>query len=704
SNHTILRSPRKLTQAATEAPEGNPGTPRFLRQEGQAIFAPSLYSLNVSLLAECRHDRHASLVQERIARKDRKDPTATTALAENPSFSKVRAQNQVLQIKMFHLYIQKDSTAVHGWKPSPRMKSLLNLKRRQDAAPSKKALSFDETANMSGVTNLITGGLAGLSPFKGKKELPSAMETDQKGPTLAELFQDAKDESELPSGGPPYKNPDPLPCAVDELIEASDRLREMAKKLAPTIAIEAMMDALGSAYGGCVLDASLKSTIRIGHIYSVADIPGTKEKVMVVDIFACNPKLAGKKAAKVMSNIGVIRVAVEDALAEIDPEDQPLCAALLASNIDQTINKDSPVKAWETRFHAEAPTQALAAPPPLSSSRTPSPDFIIDLVGLEETMILSYTYMQDVTAEDFQRMTTPPLEEVKGFVSAEDLPASEGQSVGNIRLVWEDYTAPPSSRRSTASAQLSTSSRRTCFWYKTTMTINGGTLTEANVTALQQLIRERTKDRGAQLILLTDRRGPPKLQLTISEADTYFKIDQEKISAVLDDGKTWVLKPPRAELGPIFNDPMALIIESKVFPGHIKSADVLRALLQAGAPPETTVDYVSVGRGRRFFLVQIFKPQLSAKFWVGGLEMGYGKVVPVELAYLWKSDVLRSLIPNLSQEKAYDAVVKQNPRLLSSIMAAKDALRAAAKGAQGAEGPAEKKPRHMKAYQSLTFK
>jgi hypothetical protein len=56
---------------------------------------------------------------------------------------------------------------------------------------------------------------------------------------------------------------------------------------------------------------------------------------MIVEIFACNPKLAGKKAAKAMSNIRVIRVAVKDAITEIDPEDQPLCAALLASNIEK---------------------------------------------------------------------------------------------------------------------------------------------------------------------------------------------------------------------------------------------------------------------------------------------------------------------------------------------------------------------------------
>jgi hypothetical protein len=36
-------------------------------------------------------------------------------------------------------------------------------------------------------------------------------------------------------------------------------------------------------------------------------------------------------------------------------------------------------------------------------------------------------------------MTTPPLVEVKGFVSVDDLPVSEDQSASNIRLVWKDY-------------------------------------------------------------------------------------------------------------------------------------------------------------------------------------------------------------------------------------------------------------------------
>jgi hypothetical protein len=104
------------------------------------------------------------------------------------------------------------------------------------------------------VTNFITGAMAGLSPYKGKKELPSDMETEKGGPTPADLFQDADDKPKLSLGGPPYKNPDPLPCAVDELMGASDALREKAKKLPSQITIEAMLDVLGPSYKGCVLD------------------------------------------------------------------------------------------------------------------------------------------------------------------------------------------------------------------------------------------------------------------------------------------------------------------------------------------------------------------------------------------------------------------------------------------------------------------
>jgi hypothetical protein len=157
----------------------------------------------------------------------------------------------------------------------------------------------------------------------------------------------------------------------------------------------------------------------------------------------------------------------------------------------------------------------------------------------------------------------------------------------------------------------------------------------------------------------------------------------------LASGKSWVFSSLHAELGPIFDDPMVLIIDSKLLPGYIRAVDVLQALKLTGATPsKTTVELIFVGR-RRFFLVQTFEPQFASKVWIGGLEMAYGKVVPVELACLWKSNVLKSQIPNLPQEKAYNAIVKQNPRLLSSIKAAKGALRAVAKGkdAQGAVSP-----------------
>jgi hypothetical protein len=338
------------------------------------------------------------------------------------------------------------------------------------------------------------------------------------------------------------------------------------------------------------------------------------------------------------------------------------------------------------------------------------------------------------------------------------------------------------------------------FWKKTTMTVNGGTLSEADVSILQKLLVKRTKDLGAQLTLVPNSRGGPQKPRCSSPSqtqNTYYMIAQEKISVVstlqsfsttgesknpcrprqepvpwatshkvfswprqyclhinlldqlcsleqhqkeenetkidcersrierislpaipvimisqctpigqsrwcakdartkgedallptlassfqvLDRGKNWVLVPKRAELGPICDDPMALIIDGKNLPGYIGEADNIQALKMTGtASQKTTVELIVVDR-RLFFLVQTYDAQFAARIWIGGLQMAYGKVVSVELTYLWKSDVLKSQIPGFPQDKAYDVVVKQNPRMLSNIKAARSALKGSGKG------------------------
>ncbi|GAQ92961.1 hypothetical protein KFL_012250010 [Klebsormidium nitens] len=226
---------------------------------------------------------------------------------------------------------------------------------------------------------------------------------------------------------------------------------------------------------------------------------------------------------------------------------------------------------------------------------------------------------------------------------------------------------------------------------------NGVPLSPEHVATLQEGVIKCCGDEGARVELLADKKGGQKLQISVTDDNTFFKIIQGRVSVTLPGGKKWVLHPKRGELGPTTYDPMALVVDGINLPNHIRASDILGAVAASGADKDDVSVEEFNGPNGRAFLVETYDETVAARIWLGAANLPSGKKLVADLAYFWKSDVLKTQIPSLDQRSAFDVLVRDNGRLLAAIMQARNHFKRTSRGLPEyiVEEPEEKKPKRL---------
>jgi hypothetical protein len=174
--------------------------------------------------------------------------------------------------------------------------------------------------------------------------------------------------------------------------------------------------------------------LQVTKFLCAADIPGGKEATLVVaETKGVIPRMAGKPAARV--NIPSLSVRIQGSTVTLSRAEQPLYVIMSHEQALTLVGWESPLKKWSARDNGPKDIR-LTVPVPAAFGAGHSGE--IDLTGLEDVRLMSYVYVEGLSAADIQDMVGQ-LPDLPRGVSFKNVAMQNGQESGNIRITWSDY-------------------------------------------------------------------------------------------------------------------------------------------------------------------------------------------------------------------------------------------------------------------------